>query len=229
MRSSRLLLVLGLLVAAAAAAFAFILISQSTGTTNPQQVQATPTPPDVEVLVARRDLPAGTIISDTSDLFKVVPIPAVDFEQGNYVHAAQASSITAKKLLTPLNQNDPLQVEQLGPLGLAEKIPAGRRAYPIKVNLLMGVGDLISEGDRIDVLVSFPMTVLYIRPGITTGADGSIQLQLKEDTTLDTTTKTVLQDIQVLRILRRPAAPPAATCRRHACSTADACAWTGSR
>jgi len=203
-----LVLILGLLFASAAAIFAFILIG---GT--PTEGAATPTPADVEVLVARVDIPANTVISNTQEFFKREPVPAVQVSADRLITVGSESQVTGKKVLTALQRDQPLRSTMLGPPGLAETVPAGRRAFAIEVQTLSGIGNLISKNDRVDVLATFPLRILYVRPGFNPDAEGGLQIQLKEDITEDNTTKTILQDIQVLEILHPGPASPQGTPR----------------
>src|SRR5262245_20698916 len=79
MRGGRLFLLLGVVVAAAAAVLLFLFLQPTTTPPGGEVLQPTPEPPRVPVVVARVDLPAGTILSDTETFLTIEQIPEPDF------------------------------------------------------------------------------------------------------------------------------------------------------
>ena len=81
-------------------------------------------------------------------------------------------------LILQIDANEPVLKHDLAPngsYGLSAKIPSGMRATSVKTNEVMNVSGFLFPGSRVDVLVT-----------------------LRGDNTASTTTRTVLQNVQVL-------------------------------
>lgn len=111
--------------------------------------------------------------------------------------------------------NDAVRKDQLRKAGLAQKIPAPKegeaplKAFPVQVNSLSGVADLVNPGDFVDVLASFNLDVATFTPGAPSAdqtGGGTIQ-SIIERPTNEGTTKVLLQDVEVLDVIKP--APPA--------------------
>jgi len=86
--------------------------------------------------------------------------------------------LIGRVLILPVEANEPVLKHDLAPngsYGLAAKIPSGMRATSVKTNEVMNVSGFLFPGSRVDVLVT-----------------------LRGDNTASTTTRTVLQNVQVL-------------------------------
>jgi pilus assembly protein CpaB len=102
-----------------------------------------------------------------------------------------------------IKAGDALRKSVVREAGLAQKIPAAAagepplKAFPIQANSLSGVGDLMQPGDFVDVLGSFrvDVTTLY------NNGQG-----VNEKTSKESTTKMLLQDVEVLDVLK-PSVP----------------------
>jgi pilus assembly protein CpaB len=149
------------------------------------------------------------VLTNTEELLTtdVVEWPQFSENSKEYVRPEQVAKVQGMKLLVPVQPNAPVRLSDLGPPGLAEIVDPNRRAYPIQVDNLSGIGNLITEGDSIDLLVTFPLEVLYVRPGFDESTESG-ELKLEEDTYLDNSTKTLLQDIKVIEILKQPPVEP---------------------
>jgi pilus assembly protein CpaB len=72
------------------------------------------------------------------------------------------------------------------------------------VENLSGVADQITPGDFVDVIASFRITRSFLRPGVNEQG----QIIIKEDSVADLlSTKTLVQNVQVLKVVKPPAAP----------------------
>jgi pilus assembly protein CpaB len=140
------------------------------------QVTAGKAPPSVGLVVAARDLAAGTLIQD-ADLkiaawFGSPPAGAV-LKRDALRNRAVVSSIYEGELVT---ENRLAPIGSSG--GLAATIPPGMRACAVKVNEVVGVAGFVVSGMRVDVLIT------GLPPG-GNALDGP-------------TVRTLLQNIQVL-------------------------------
>ena len=136
----------------------------------------------VYVVVAERDLPAGTVLKNV-DLAK-----ALVFQSnvgGRAILPESAREIIGKKLLYNIARGDPIQwsdvdVPYKGEAGLAEMINPSMRAISISVDAVASVSAMVKPNDHVDVLGTFSF------PSPSAPA------------TVETVTLTVLQDVTVL-------------------------------
>lgn len=177
----------------------------------PEDTVATPTPVPVSVLAARIDFPAGTVITDTT-LLEAVQISQAEFnaQPDQYFGSEETGEIRNKLTLAPLISGQPILRSQITEPGLSQQIPEAeddeirRKAYPLEVNSLTGVGDQIQVGDSVDAI----MTYVFVYT-----VDGREFNYVA--------TKTLVQNAEVLRILR-PAAEEAAAAEGAAPPPGDA-------
>jgi pilus assembly protein CpaB len=219
-RGGRLLLLVGIVIALAAAGLLFFYLNQL-GTVGSDggpagQVTAIPTvEPDVPVVVASVDIPAGTVISNTEQLeLSAIPAPEYNANRSNYL--VNISDAINKLTISDIAAGDQVRKDNLTDPGLSQQIPppeegrARDKAIAFKVDALIAVADQIKERDFVDVVASFTVSRRVSLPGtIAPGPDGgpAVETRLFEPTDL-VTTKTLIQRAQVMRIVRPPAPPP---------------------
>ena len=105
-----------------------------------------PPPPRIDVLVAARDLPGGTVLAP-GDLARV------PFAPGS-VPDDLATSTTGRTLAAPVRRGEPVtDVRLVGP-GLADGHP-GLTAVPVRLPDA-GMVRLLAAGDRIDLVAADP-------------------------------------------------------------------------
>lgn len=213
MRSGgRLFLLLGVVIAAAAALFLFFLLPGQQAA--PVEVPTTPTAvPRVRVVVVRADVPANTLIADTETYLTTDEIPEPEFNAEPGAYFTNPADLINKVTLRPLIANERIRKSDITDGGLSLLIPTAapdqprRKAIPFQVNTLTGVADLITPGDYVDLVVSFKLTQVYLRPGLAFDSETkTYNVTFTEDDLLDGSTKTLIQNIQVLKILRPRAA-----------------------
>jgi pilus assembly protein CpaB len=202
-RTSRLVLLLGIFLAALT--FVVVLFLQGTPNTGPGGNPGAPTPPpDVSVFVAAADIPVGTVVTaDTvSTLFAPKTVPAGAAETNYLQDTSQAigktfrvTALTGQQIHSTDFQNRAVPLT----------VPAGKRAFPIQVNELTGVLNLLDVGDSIDLLISlrgdaFPV-VQVLDDGSVTVVSGINPLSVK--------LPLLLQDVQIIGVLDAPAPAPA--------------------
>jgi pilus assembly protein CpaB len=168
--------------------------------------------PDVSVVGASIDIEAGTLISDTDALLEMRNIPGEQFEANKLQYFTSPDDIRNMKALVKLRGNEPLRKDEIGPAGLSLKIPASAagqpsvKAFPVQVNNLTGVADLIQPGDYVDLMASFNLDVTTFRPGVPQTNESGSHPVLVEQLGNEGSVKVLLQDVQVLDIIK--SAPP---------------------
>lgn len=118
----------------------------------PTPLQATMTSTRTAV-VARRDLPAGSIIRRED--VKTIDWPGSTVPQG---FATEEGEVVGRGLITEVRENEPLLEWKLAQReaggGLAITIPEGMRAVSVPVDEVVGVAGFVLPGTRVDVLVT---------------------------------------------------------------------------
>ena len=217
-RGGRLLLLVGILIAAAAAGLLFFFLNQL-GTAGPQgpagQVTAVATvEPDVPVVVAGVDIPAGTVISQTEQL-ELRPIPAAQFNANRNNYLVNTSDAINKLTIASIAAGEQVRKDNLTDPGLSQQIPPAEQGRPrdkaiaFKVDALIAVADQVKERDFVDVVASFTISRRVSLPGVNTAPEAGgppVETRLFEPSDL-VTTKTLIQRAQVMRIVRPPAPP----------------------
>jgi pilus assembly protein CpaB len=201
-RTSRLVLLLGIFLAALT--FVVVLfLGGGGGSGGPVTPQAT-TPPDVAVITAAVDIPVGTVVTaDTvSTLFTKATVPAAAVEANTLQDNSQAIGKTFRaNILTGQQVHTTDFQNRAVPL----TVPAGKRAFPVQVNELTGVLNLLDVGDNVDLLITlradaFPPTAVL--------ADGSVTVITGINPT-SVKLPLLLQDVQIIGVLDAPAPAPA--------------------
>lgn len=202
-RGGRLFLLLGVVIAAAAALFLFVFLQQ--GQTLSPDVIPTPTPElRQRVVVARIDIPNNTVLTDTETFLTFEEIPESEYNAAPNRYFTSITELTNKRTLRDIPATDPILSADVAEAGLSLQIPPAQegearpKAYPFRVNNLTGVADQIQQGDYVDVIASFEVERPYVRPGV----DEEGQPTLVEDTFSGRSTKTLVQNVQVLKILK---------------------------
>lgn len=105
-----------------------------------------------QVIVASRNLELGTLLKES------------DLKVGNWTGAlpkgavAKKEDIVGRGVISTVYQNEPVVESRLAAkgagAGLAAMIPAGMRAFAVRVNEVVGVAGFVVPGMRVDVLIS---------------------------------------------------------------------------
>jgi pilus assembly protein CpaB len=210
--SSSLLIIVGLfLLLAAGAAGVLMFYAPTQGLGAAASAQLPPTPePMVPVVKADIDIPEGTVITSTEGLLKMGEVPTSQFnEDVNLVSIEDARNMIAT---TTIKAGESVRKDSLRKAGLAQKIPAPKqgeapvKAYPIQVNSLSGVADLIQPGDFVDVVASFNIDVITFHPGTPQRDQNATIDMITEHATNEGAAKVLLQDVEVLDVIK-PAPP----------------------
>ncbi len=193
-RGGRFLLILGAGLAVMAFAVVYVLTSK---TVSQSQTAAVPTPlPMVSIAVAKDDVPAYAVL-DASN----VAMLDVDASTAVSPTVRDAVGVYNKMTLLPLAKGQPILANQLTTSGFSNVIDKGKRAFTLAVPQRSTFGGALTENDYVDVLWTQKFEVIQLVPG----PDGKNEEKIKELAS----TKTVLENIQVLRVVDlHPAAAP---------------------
>jgi len=143
-------------------------------------VSAEPAPleaaePARTVVVAARDLPAGSVVKRED--VEAVEWPGSAIPEG---FATQAGEVVGRGLIVEVRKNEPILGSKLADKeaggGLPITIPEGMRAVSVEVDEVIGVAGFVLPGTRVDVLAT-----------VMPGTDRR-----------ETTTRTILQNIRAL-------------------------------
>jgi pilus assembly protein CpaB len=217
-RGGVLLLLIGLILIVGAVALFLFLQPGATGGIigGGQPTSALPTEvPEVEVVRARVDIPANTVITDSITLLEVITIPQTEFDPEQ--NLSSVSEVEGKLTTRAFRANEIIISSALTDPGLSQQIPTAEadrardKAYPFIVNNLSGVADQIKPGDFVDVVATFTVTRRQSYPTDLQPADaatgGTPQLTRELTDQILNSTKTLVQRAQVIRILRPEVAP----------------------
>jgi Flp pilus assembly protein CpaB len=197
-RTSRLVLLLGIFLAALT--FVVVLFL---GQGNPNQGQPSgPTPPPTQLptVVAAVDIPLGTVV--TEDMLTTRTIAVTSREANVLGDTTEGVGKTTRATLTAGQQVHSTDFQNRAvPLS----VPAGKRAFPVQINELTGVLNLLDVGDNVDLIISlrgdaFPV-VQVLADGSVTVVSGINPLSIK--------LPLLLQDIQIIAVLESPQPAPA--------------------
>jgi pilus assembly protein CpaB len=207
-RGGRLILLLGVLIAAAAALFLYVFLQTPQ---TPTVVQAPPTePPKKQIVVARIDIPSNTVLTDTAALVQLGEISEAEFNAQPREYFTSVGELQGKVTLRQISAADPIFQSDVQDAGLSIQIPPADpneprpKAFTLRVENLSGVADQITPGDFVDVIASFRFTRTFLRPSF----NDQGQIIIKEESVTDLlSTKTLVQNVQVLKVIKPPAAP----------------------
>jgi pilus assembly protein CpaB len=174
--------------------------------------------PQVEIVRARVDIKANTVISDANQL-DLGQIPQNEFDAAK--DFATISDVQGKLATRDFTAGQVIEKAGLTEPGLSQQIPTAEsprprdKAYPFIVNNLSGVSDQIKPGDFVDVVATFTVSRRYSYPtGQTNETVNGVTLPVLvrelSDLTYNTT-KTIVQRAQVIKIVRPAVAAPDAT------------------
>jgi pilus assembly protein CpaB len=109
--------------------------------------------PSETIVVAARDLPAGTIVRRED--VETVSWPGAAVPEG---FATQAGEVVGRGLIVEVRENEPLLGWKLADKeaggGLPITIPEGMRAVSVEVDEVIGVAGFVLPGTRVDVLAT---------------------------------------------------------------------------
>lgn len=198
-RTSRLVLLAGVFLAAITFIVIVLLFNGSPpgGTGGPAATPATR-----DVVVAAVDIPLGTVIDQTMvTVQKDVALSAIN------AGALQApSQAIGQKVYQSVTTGEQITTGMVTLNGGANQHPdpgKGLRAFAITVNELTGVGNLVTVGDYVDVLISENVTVVQKNP------DGTIATVAGIGNALTVKMPLLMENVQVIGVINSAATAPA--------------------
>ena len=169
-RKAVLFLVLALVLGGLAAFLALQVLRPELADPEPTRAQAS----TVDVVLAARDLPMGTVVGQAD--IRTIPWPGDALPMG---FSSSPAEVVGRGVVLTIRENEPMLASKLARPeaggGLSISIPEGKRALTFRVDDVVGVGGFVRPGHKVDVLV-------------TVGADGGGG---------QPTTRMVLQNIEV--------------------------------
>jgi pilus assembly protein CpaB len=207
---SNFLIIVGAILLLAAVGMVALTFASSRGLSATSNKESATPEPMVPVVVAEIDINEGTVITSTDGLLRMDEVPASEFN--DQVHLTSVTDAHNMVATTTIKAGDPIYKSSLREAGLAQKIPApesgqtSMKAFPIQVNSLSGVADLIHPGDFVDVVASFNLDVVTFHPGAPQQGEGGSAPSVNERVTNEGVSKVLLQDIEVLDIIK-PGSP----------------------
>lgn len=108
----------------------------------------------VAVVVAKADLPAGTIVKVDNMATRQV---SRDYVYPETILPAEFDNTSGESLVKPVRKGQPLlrtYLSENGAAGLSDKVKAGRRAIAINVDEVSSLNGLILPGDQVDLMLS---------------------------------------------------------------------------
>jgi pilus assembly protein CpaB len=138
-------------------AFIVYLSAQRVLAAQPEAAAPEPAPQTIEIMVALRDLPAGTTVAPTDIAWKAWPVesvlPAYARKGG-----PEAAGIMGNRLIQDLHAGEPVRSgawqEAAGGGTLALITSPDMRAVSLPLSATSGVSGLVTPGDRVDVILT---------------------------------------------------------------------------
>jgi Flp pilus assembly protein CpaB len=198
-RTSRLVLLAGVFLAA----ITFIVIvllftNQCQGSSCPTPGQSL-APTTRDVVVAAVDIPLGTVIDQTMvTVQKDVALSGIN--AGALQATSQAIGQKVYQSVTAGEQITSTMVTLNGGVNQHPDPGKGLRAFAITVNELTGVGNLVTVGDYVDVLISENVTVVQKNP------DGTIATVAGIGNALTVKMPLLIENVQVIGVIDSSAA-----------------------
>lgn len=195
-RGGRFLLILGAGLAVMSFVVVYILMSRGTLLAGGEAASAVPTAvPVANVVVVAKDVPAYTVLDASNVSLKEVEASTVTGDA-----TSELSAVYGKMTTSPLTSGQQVRQEQLTQSGFSNVLARGEKAYALPIQPRNAFGGALTEGDHVDILWSASLKLKYeVAP------DGTI----KESTDVVTTTKALLQDIKILRVINLEQPAPA--------------------
>jgi Flp pilus assembly protein CpaB len=192
-RGGRFLLILGAGLAILAFAVVYLLTSKSPiGKASDQPVQPTP-PPMVDVVVVNQNVPAYTVLDATN-----VGTLQVDASTAVSGTTNTPGLVYGKMTTSPMTKGQAILTNQLTTAGFSNVLDKGHRAFTLPVPERNNFGGMITENDLVDIL----WTHEYEVSQFVAGPDGKPQEKVMKLPT----TKTLLQNVRVMRVISLRAA-----------------------
>jgi Flp pilus assembly protein CpaB len=200
-RSNRLVLLVGVFLAIVAFVAVIVLAGNGSNNGGPR---ASAAPTTGNVVVATADIPLSTRIGADQVTVKVLDLSSI--LPGAF---SDPSQIIGRIVRQPVRTGAQITTDTIGAVSgtvVDVQVPAGLRAIAVRVDQTSGVGTVIKSGDYVDSIIALnEQTFSSIVPTSSAGVVTVVNPGPK-----GTTTKLILQGMQVLGTLLPPVAAPSA-------------------
>ncbi len=195
---SRTILLLGAVVALAVALVIFLLMNGGGNTS--AQTQPTATPVIIKVVAPKEDIKQFTIL--TNDNLGLVDVDQTTVPTTTLKLVNQES--VGKMILRDYKANEPIDTTTLKDPGVPQLLEKGKRAFAVAIQEINTFNQSIIANDSIDLIWSrkFTISAYTVPPG------GGVAEKIEREAW---STKTLLQNIKVLRVVPLRAATASGT------------------
>jgi Flp pilus assembly protein CpaB len=195
-RGGRFLLILGAGLAVMSFVVVYILMSRGSLLASSQAASSVPTAvPVTNVVVVKQDVPAYTVLDASNTSIKEVEATTVMSDS-----TSEPSAVYGKMTTAPLTVGQQVRQDQLTESGFSNVLARGEKAFALPIPPRNAFGGALTEGDHVDILWSAGLKLKYeLAP------DGTV----KESNDVVSTTKALLQDVKILRVINLEQPAPA--------------------
>ncbi|MEO5953493.1 MAG: Flp pilus assembly protein CpaB [Chloroflexia bacterium] len=217
-RGGKFLLLIGAVLAAMAFIVVYVVMSGklNLGSAPATDVASVPTAvPMVSVAVVNRDIPAYTMLDSTN-------VATIDMEASTVPSGTTTApaAVFGKMTLVPLAKGQPVRQDQLTETGFSNILAKGERAFSLAVPEKSTFGNAVTENDFVDLIWTVNMSYDRVKPGA--DVDGKPTYE----TASFTSTKTLLQNVHVLRVIELAQDVPAGQAQKNQQATSETSANT---
>lgn len=195
---SRTILLLGAVVAVAVALVVFLLMNGGGGTN--AQVQPTATPVIIKAVAPKEDIKQFTIL--TNDNLQLVDVDERSVPTTT-LHLVDQESV-GKMVLRDYRANEPLVMTDLQDPGVPQLLEKGKRAFALAIQEINTFNQSVIANDNIDLIWSRKFIISAYTVPPTGGPAEKVEREAWS-------TKTLLQNIKVLRVVSLRAAQQSST------------------
>jgi Flp pilus assembly protein CpaB len=197
-RTSRLVLLLGIFLAA----LTFVVVLFLGNNNQPSTGQTGPSAPPTQLptVVAAADIPLGTVVTQDMLTLRTIAVPSREVNV-----LGDVSEGVGKTTRTNITAGAQVHSTDFQNRAVPITVPAGKRAFPVQVNELTGVLNLLDVGDNVDLIISLRGDAF---PVVQVLADGSVTV-VSGINPLSVKLPLLLQDVQIIGVLDAPAPAPA--------------------
>jgi Flp pilus assembly protein CpaB len=151
--------------------------------------------PVTNVVVVKQDVPAYTVLDASNVALKEVEATTVMSDS-----TSEVSVVVGKMTTSPLTAGQQVRQDQLTQSGFSNVLARGEKAFALPIMPRNAFGGALTEGDHIDILWSAALKLKYeLAP------DGTV----KESQDVMSTTKALLQNVKILRVINLEQPTPA--------------------
>ncbi len=200
-------------------------VAQSPGSINiatPVLATATPAPQNVKVVAVSRNLNQGSVLGPDDLDTILISRTEFDADPNRDTYLSDPNAAIGRILKAPLTARQALRTSDIiegnfssymKQLVAEKRLEPGKKAFAYATNDLSTAAGLVAEGDLVDVVATYiferkgdqdNVSAVVSGGGSNNGTPGSGQssVTLQRSVVLELSTKTILQNVRVLRVIR---------------------------